>query len=106
MYDEIEEEGVYNLIDHNCAHVALRLLAAGLGCTELIVPFFTPGALSALLSNQHFDTPQQSEPVVALLAIVGNNRLVSFLCGFGVCTLVHQALRVVFKSERNDYDEV
>lgn len=54
MMDEyltIEEEGSYSLIDHNCGHVGLRLLAAGLGCQAQLVPFFTPVAMRSVLMN-------------------------------------------------------
>jgi len=51
QYAQIKEEGIYDLIDHNCAHVGLKLLAAGLGCKAHIIPFFTPPMMQSVLVN-------------------------------------------------------
>lgn len=47
----IEAKETYDLISHNCAHVTLRLLAAGLGCSPRIIPFFSPVAMVKILQN-------------------------------------------------------
>jgi len=47
----IKADEKYDLIDHNCAHVTLRLLAAGLGCSHRIIPFFSPVAMVSVLQN-------------------------------------------------------
>jgi len=41
----------YDLIQNNCAHVALKLLSAGLGCESIIVPFFSPASMINVLNN-------------------------------------------------------
>lgn len=41
----------YDLIQNNCAHVALKLLAAGLGCEANIVPFFSPASMLKVVNN-------------------------------------------------------
>lgn len=51
QYEQIKKEGIYDLIDHNCAHVGLKLLAAGLGCQAHIIPFFTSFVLQSVLVN-------------------------------------------------------
>jgi len=47
----IQADEKYDLIAHNCAHVTLRLLAAGLGCSHRIIPFFSPVAMVSVLTN-------------------------------------------------------
>lgn len=47
----IEAKETYDLISHNCAHVTLRLLAAGLGCSHRIIPFFSPVAMVSVMQN-------------------------------------------------------
>jgi len=41
----------YDLIQNNCAHVALKLLSAGLGCEATIVPFFSPASMIKVMTN-------------------------------------------------------
>jgi len=41
----------YNLIQNNCAHVALKLLSAGLGCDATIVPFFSPASMIKVMDK-------------------------------------------------------
>jgi len=48
---EFETQGTYDLISHNCAHVALQLLAEGLGCKARIIPFFSPVAMINVLKG-------------------------------------------------------
>jgi len=47
----IQADEKYDLIEHNCAHVTLRLLAAGLGCSHRIIPFFSPVAMVSVMKN-------------------------------------------------------
>jgi len=48
---QIAKKGYYSLIEENCAHVGLELLAAGLGCQANKVPFFTPPVMHSVLVN-------------------------------------------------------
>jgi len=41
----------YGLLQNNCAHVALKLLSAGLGCEATIVPFFSPASMINVMNN-------------------------------------------------------
>lgn len=48
---EFENQGTYDLISNNCAHVALQLLAEGLGCRARTIPFFSPVAMVGVLKG-------------------------------------------------------
>jgi hypothetical protein len=72
---ELSSSGVYQIINNNCSHKLLQILAAGMGCDAEIIPFYLPSALvnaletmdnvSELLEIQYEDIEIQIENYLA-----------------------------------------